>query len=329
MFCRAVQRVLDEVLAKPARRCLVRPGAFVLDASFASEAFADSYLASFLQTRDEPVDARIGVLSASDTDLSDLVPYPADQARTRVTEACFVSWYPGFAPMLYVLDRKAGRGFIWFANGIAPEWELSRPACPLLHAMTADTPYTIAHGGAVSWNGRCMLLAGRGKAGKTTAALACARAGWDYAGDDYFFANTLTGQINPLYASARMRLDMAAAFSEMMSASKGRSYDDGDARHELRLSRILDSKKFAGGNLVAILMLRRRGAKYPEFAPASRTEAFNALVVTTRFGLPGPLTWIVEKLSRLVALAPAFFVDTGETPEAIPDAFRAFLERIP
>jgi hypothetical protein len=41
------------------------------------------------------------------------------------------------------------------------------------------------------------------------------------------------------------------------------------------------------------------------------------------------LSWIVEKLSRLVALAPAFFVDTGESPEAIPDAFRAFLERIP
>jgi hypothetical protein len=31
-------------------------------------------------------------------------------------------------------------------------------------------------------------------------------------------------------------------------------------------------------------------------------------------------------LSALVALAPAFFVDTGQTPAAIPEAFGNFLD---
>jgi hypothetical protein len=35
-----------------------------------------------------------------------------------------------------------------------------------------------------------------------------------------------------------------------------------------------------------------------------------------------------RKLMALVALAPAFFVDTGATPDAIPDAFAALIETL-
>src|ERR1700730_2527945 len=106
MFCRAVVRVFDEVLAHPARRCLVRPGALVLDASFASESFADAYLSSFLQIRNAPADVRIGVIGASDIDLSDLIPHPAAQSHNHVTDGCFGAWHAGPKPVLYVLDRN-------------------------------------------------------------------------------------------------------------------------------------------------------------------------------------------------------------------------------
>ncbi|MGC4005481.1 MAG: hypothetical protein QM811_21135 [Pirellulales bacterium] len=38
------------------------------------------------------------------------------------------------------------------------------------------------------------LLAGEGHSGKTTAALACAKAGWRYAGDDFVAVNSETGR---------------------------------------------------------------------------------------------------------------------------------------
>ncbi len=325
LFRRSVVELFDGVLARPARRSPVRAGVFVLDLVFASETLADAYTASLLPELDVPFDVEIGVLGGSDVDLSSLIPAPASQSRTHMTESCFVVWHPNKLPSLYVLDRHARRGFIWFPHDAVPEWELSRPACLLIHALTTGTPYVIAHGGAVSRNGHCLLLAGKGRAGKTTAALACARAGWDYAGDDYFFADTRTGQVEPLYVSARLRVDMGGTFKEILGSSY-LSNDDGESRHEIRVSRWLARERIAGGKIAAILLPRRRGASRPEFASATRIDAFNALFAITKLGLPGPIAWTFEKITRLVESAPAFFVDTGSAPEAIPDAFADFLD---
>jgi hypothetical protein len=37
---------------------------------------------------------------------------------------------------------------------------------------------------------------------------------------------------------------------------------------------------------------------------------------------------VSKKLMSVIALAPIFFVDTGEAPDAIPDAFAEFLHRM-
>jgi hypothetical protein len=327
LFCDTTAMLFDGRFAEPVRRATVQAGAFVLEFVFASDALAENYPQSLLHIEPRTPDLRIAVLGKSDVDLSELVPSPREQSRTYVTDASFVHWRVDRLPLLYVVDRRRRRGFIWLAADAAPEWELSRPACPVVHLLTTETSHVIAHGGAVSLHGHCLLLAGRGGAGKTTAALACARAGWQYAGDDFFFADTSSGEVLPLYSSARLRIDMEAAFADALSASRGRSQDDGDDRHELRLGRWLPPSQIAGGLITAILLPRRSGELRPRLTPATRTEAFNALFPTTRLLLPGPIGWVAEKLTRLVALSPAYHVDTGSTPELIPDAFAEFIAR--
>jgi hypothetical protein len=172
-----------------------------------------------------------------------------------------------------------------------------------------------------------LLLAGPGRAGKSTAALSCALAGWDYAGDDYVLADTAAGWIEPLYTSARLRIDMAPAFPDVLRTSAALSRDDGDPRHELRLADHLDPALVRGGRLIAVLLPRRMGARFPRFEPARRAEAFRALFKNTMLGAPGPLRQTATKLSSLVARAPAFFVDTGSDPRAIPSAFENFINR--
>ena len=244
-----------------------------------------------------------------------------------VTGDYYLAWIPGDLPVLYALERSSRRGFVWLADGHAPNWELSRPALPLIHAATVESPWTAVHGGAIGRGGRVLLLAGKGRTGKTTASLACARAGWQYAGDDYVFANSATGRIEPLYCSARLRVDMAGQFADLLGTSAALSHDDGETRHELRLAGHLGGE-VEGGVLAAILLARRRGAVRPLFEPARRVDAYAALVTVTMFGLPGWPKRITEKLSTLVGLAPVYFVDTGSIPESIPEAFMAFLDRL-
>jgi hypothetical protein len=328
VFSRGVARVFDRALARPAFAQTIQAGPLAVRLQFRSEALGRLYLASFLPHRLNESDISIGVVTAAEIDLSELQPDWTQHGPVSTGDSHFACFHVGKWPVLYLLDRPTRRGVIWLAAGAAPQWELSRPACPLIHAATAETGWLTVHGGAVGRDGRVLMLAGKGHSGKTTAALACARAGWDYAGDDYVFADTQAGRIAPLYVSARLRHDMTEAFADMLPATAAVSADEGDVRHELRLSGHLDPDRIKGGTLAAILLPRRTGAERPEFSPARRTDAFTALFMTTMQGMPGPLQWVAEKLKTLVSRAPTFFVDTGPAPEAIPDAFAEFLRRL-
>jgi hypothetical protein len=314
---------------KPAATADVKAGPLNVRIGFASSELANPYLRSLVPATAGPTDPEFMVLTRDDIDLSGLVPDPADRGRSFVDDDYVAMWHADALPVLYLLDRRRRRGLVWLSRNEAPQWELSRPACPLIQASLLEQPWTAVHAGAVGRQGRVLLLAGPGRTGKTTAALACAAVGWDYAGDDYVLVHSRTGRVEPLYTSARLRFDMRDAFMPLLAtASRGVSHDGGDSKHELALDGMLGGDRSRGGELAAILLPRRRGALVPEFTPARRADAFHALFLTTTLGGPAPLKVTSEKLSALVGLAPTFFVDTGTMPAAIPDAFAAMMDRL-
>jgi hypothetical protein len=327
-FSQAVDQAFSKLRSAPHVARRFQWGPIGCELLFTSQTTADAYAKSFLPIRSEPaaVSVSVAILTGQDTDLTSVVPVDASKGRTYFSESHVVVWHPDQRPVLYLLDRRSRAGVVWLPKGVAPEWELSRPACPLLHSSLHDTPWSAIHGAAVASKGRLLLLAGKGRAGKSTAALACARRGWDYIGDDYVCAETSTGRIEPLYASARLREDMFAAFSDIIHLSAGMSGEIGEKRHELRLAEYLGTDKISGGQLSAILIPRRAGAREPEFTPAARADAFQALFMQTTLGMPGPASMVAKKLASLVGLAPTYFVDTGSDVEAIPSAFETFLD---
>ena len=307
----------------------MRSGSYLLRLCFAHQSLADEFLPAFLRDATGVADLHIGFLTAADADLSHLIPRPQDKYRTLARDGCFALWQPGILPMLYLLDRKSKRAVIWLAAGAAPDWIASRPALPIMYAFSVDTPWIALHAAAVGRGDRILLLAGEGRVGKTTAALACAGAGWDYAGDDYVYANTINGHVESLYCSARLRADIAWAFSDLMNeAVAGTSHSDGEPRHELRLAARLGPERVKGGSLAAILLPRRRGAAVPIFSPARRFDALSALYTSMVFSQLGWPDIMIKKITTTVGLAPVFFVDTGQDPGAIPDAFAEFLNRL-
>jgi hypothetical protein len=324
----AVDRVFEKRLANPAVESFARSGSYRLRLCFTDKQLGDEFLPSFLREEAGPPDLEIAFLTGVEPDLSSLVPYPRTEYRVIALNDCFALWFPGDLPILYLLNRKSRRALIWLAAGGAPDWIASRPALPIMYAFSVGSPWVVLHSAAIGLNDRILLLAGDGRVGKTTAALACARAGWTYAGDDYVYANTSNGKVEPLYCSARLRADMARAFPDLAGAAASVSSSDGEPRYELRLADQLAPRQFRGGSLAAILLPRRRGSALPQFSPARRIDALSALNTSMMLAQLGWQDVMINKATKTVGLAPVFFVDTGQEPHAIPGAFAEFLDRL-
>ncbi len=328
LLAQSIDRIFEQAFAPPAIELFARSGSYLLRLYFARAALADEFLPSFLRGETGPADLQLGFLTSAEADLSHLIPQPPNEYRFTASDDCFAVWQPGDLPLLHLFDRKSKRAVIWLAADAAPDWFANLPALPIMYALSIDTPWTALHAAAVGRSDRILLLAGEGRVGKTTAAVACARAGWDYAGDDYVYANTSNGQVEPLYCSARLRGDMASAFPDLIDEGARATCSDGELRYELRLPAQLGQARVKGGSLAAILLPRRRGAAFPTFSPARRFDAVSALYTSmtlVQFGWP---EIVIKKITATIGLAPVFFVDTGQSPDAIPEAFAEFLDRL-
>ncbi|HEX9209337.1 MAG TPA: hypothetical protein VF901_02395 [Bradyrhizobium sp.] len=325
-----IAKVFDRtVFAKTASEPIeahARCGPFFLRLGFASQDLADTFLPAYIQRAPGNVDLDLRFITGADHDLSALVPEAAEKPRLLIEDGIYSVWQPAVIPVLFAIDLEARRGIAWLPKGEAPPWIRSRPAISLIHAMMHDTPWCAVHGAAVGRDAGFTLLAGEGHSGKTTAALACAKAGWRYAGDDFVAVNSKTGQIEPLFCSARLRPSLVDIFQSFIGETTPVSDFNGEPRHELSLADL--GERIGGGRLRATFIPRRRGAALPEFTTARQSDAFRALLPTTAYELPGWPNEIADKVARIAGLAPVLFADTGTNPMDIPAAFARQLERL-
>jgi hypothetical protein len=303
-----------------------RCGPFGLRLSFASQDLASMFLPAYIQRVPDTIDLDLRFITGADHDLSGLVPEAAEKPRLLIEDGIYSVWQPAVIPVLYAVDLVTRRGIAWLPKGEAPPWIRSRPAISLIHAMMHETPWCAVHAAAVGSTAGFTLLAGEGHSGKTTAALACAKAGWRYAGDDFVAVNSETGEIEPLFCSARLRPALVDTFQDFIGKTTPVSDFNGEPRHELSLADL--GERIGGGQLRALFIPRRRGAASPEFTPARQSDAFRALLPTTAYELPGWPNVIADKVARIAGLAPVFFADTGTVPMDIPSAFARQLERL-
>ncbi|TYL91655.1 hypothetical protein FXB40_27390 [Bradyrhizobium rifense] len=324
-----IRREIAGVFARTASEPIeaqARCGPFALRLSFASQDLARMFLPAYVQRAGDSVDLDLRFITAADHDLSALVPEASEKPRLLIEDGIYSVWQPAIIPVLYAIDLVARRGIAWLPKGEAPPWIRSRPAISLIHALMHETPWCAVHAAAIGSTAGFTLLAGEGHSGKTTAALACVKAGWRYAGDDFVAVNSATGAIEPLFCSARLRPALVDAFGDLIGDTTPVSDFNGELRHELSLANL--GERIGGGKLRALFIPRRRGATSPEFTPAKQSDAFRALLPTTAYELPGWPNRIAEKVARIAGLAPVFFADTGTRPAEIPAAFADQLQRL-
>lgn len=279
---------------------------------------------ALIPTSDSP-DLEVAIVSGHDDALADLLPQPRSDVHIASGDRYYAHWSPSPDPMLSVFDRHGRRGMTWFPEDAAPPWAVGQPLIPVIHAAAQETGWCVAHAAAIGRRGRFLLLPGPGKVGKSTAALACVRAGWDYAGDDFVLLNPGEGRVEPMFTSARLRQTGLSKFNELVAATTFTvSDDEGADRYELRLPFVP-----TGGHVAAIVLVRRTNSEPFVFRPVRGSEAVTAILRHSMARAPGYNDNTMRKLLSAANMAPSFSVDTGDDPAAIPAAFARLLEQSP
>jgi len=237
--------------------------------------------------------------------------------------------------ILSLLSDDASCGLCWVRDaGNLPGWEAAAPFRPLLHSWARSWGGHFLHAAAVGRASadRAVLLVGRGGSGKSSSALACLRAGWDYLGDDYVLV-TLRPEprVHCVYQSAKVVLAfLRSAFSEWepliqsvinhsVNKSAGQSNHDGNSGKA-----ILWAGRTGAGRICPSLPLAAlvqpvvKSISQPRLGPLRPSEGLLALGPSTLFQLPWARAEGLRFCSEIARVLPAFRLELGGGPALVP-----------
>jgi hypothetical protein len=219
---------------------------------------------------------------------------------------------------LIVYNFARNSSHTWYPSIVElPAWARASPFRVVLSWLCNRHGMQIVHGAAVAIDGRAVLLAGTGGAGKSTTALACALAGLDYLGDDYCAVEPAAGKVHMVYRTAKLfkpTLNMIPSLAAWI--------DNRDRIEEEKGVIFLqpdDVSLVRSAALSAILLPRIGVESSTTFYPATRDEAIKAILPSTIGGLMGGTSVTPRLIMELVRSVPAFHLALGTDLKAVTD----------
>lgn len=207
--------------------------------------------------------------------------------------------------------------------------ERARPLSLPLAVWCGDRGIQVAHAGLVAREGQGVLLGGASRAGKSTAALACAVAGFDFLGDDCVALRrgadgTFEG--HSLYSSAGLDPRQLAWFPALAgSATDPVPGDDEKAN-------VFVAEVFPGAPRMApirLLVLPRVVTAGPlAVRAATKAEALLALAPSSLIKRAVPARPVLRGLARLVERVPCYWLDVDTRLDGIPRRIEALLTEV-
>ncbi len=184
-----------------------------------------------------------------------------------------------------------------------------------------ESPGIIAHGALVAWDGRGILLVGRGEAGKSTLACALWTRGAALLGDDVTLLDPTSGDARP----APRRVSLRSASRELLGDALFARIVRGPssvARSEAWLfhpEEIEPRPRPASARLAAIVFLTRRGgaAAAARPHPIAPAHAQLALQPHTNLRSGTSLGETIRTLAPLADRVPAFDLGRGPIAEMV------------
>jgi hypothetical protein len=229
------------------------------------------------------------------------------------------------------LDRARGALVQWRPSAAAVSlYERTKPFRLPLRILVDDLGVHLIHAGLVARNGQGALLAGDGGAGKSTTSLSCLRGGLDYLGDDYLgLAETEAGAFvgHSFYGTARVEPNHLQRFPWLRDHATFSSASD-DPKALLFVNDLFPGQCASQAAIRVVLLPRVVDAETSRLVPASRTQALMALAPSTLLDALGPGRHGFERLSRLAARVPSYWLELGRDLAQIPECVHQALDLV-
>jgi hypothetical protein len=173
-----------------------------------------------------------------------------------------------------------------------------------------------------------VLFAGPSASGKSTAALACLRAGFDFLGEDGIgleLGGDRRAYGHRLYASAMVTQDQLRRFPELIPLAR-------PGRHQFETKLLVLLGDLPGARLErrcridAIVCPRLTPARGSQRAPATKAEALLALAPSSLLTRPGAGRRGFDRLVALVESVACHHLNLGTDPDLAADRIAELLE---
>lgn len=212
--------------------------------------------------------------------------------------------------------------------GAYPPWEASAPLRPFLHWIYAEMGMRLIHAATLGRNGRGVLLAGSGGAGKSGTTVAGILAGLDSVGDDYVLFDQRNATAYPLF---RIMKQDPAGFARLgLARFLG---DPGPVnwqnKHEFDFADLGRGGRAAKLRIGALLVARIAGGSTSRIVPIGPRDAMLALAPSGIFQMPGERGSGAAFFARIVRSLPAYRLELGSDAGEIGETLSGFVERLP
>ena len=246
----------------------------------------------------------------------------------RLAEAGLRGYYFHDLGFWQIYDPQRRIGVQLMASTDAfPPWEPGAPLRAFLHWEYVTHGMRLAHAGTLGANGKGMLLAGAGGAGKSGTVAAGLLNGLDSVGDDYVLIDLAGGvTARPLFSTLKQD---AQGFARLGLKQRLKAHGplNWQGKHTFHIGDVAPRPVPATLDIVALVVPHISGGGASSIMPVSRRDAMIALAPSGIAQMPGERESGFRFFSDLTRLLPCFRLSLGTDPKEIAGTIANFLER--
>jgi hypothetical protein len=289
-----------------------------------------------LVTEAEAAEATIGLWDAQSTG----VPLPSYPWQTtdwgpRGTirgfhdERIRLHFDPGAGSLIMYDPDRSGTAIFAVASAEAIPWyERAAPLQPALHWLLSGRSLNLVHAGVVGRADRGVLIGGASGSGKSTVAVACLEAGFDYLGDDYVLISLEEEPVAfSLYATAKLdpaSLAMMPWLERAVTAHDG--LNDGKEKMLVPVYELRGTQIRTRAGVSAIVLPQVTGGPKSRLHPVSAADTLRALAPSTIIQMPHEARAALDTLADLARRVPSFRLELGTDLDSVPALLDTLLE---